>query len=120
MTLENHLTLPPGFTHPHTGKKKKCTALNPSLTAAAHVVYILTCPCGLVYVGQTKRALKSSYTNMRLQYVQNNHSFVASLKFWGTEAILEVVIFHPICQTCQMLVPVLFLLHSTSTSPSLF
>lgn len=45
------------FTHPKTGKtytvKGRITCLS------TFVVYLLTCPCGLLYVGKTKRQLKT-------------------------------------------------------------
>ena len=61
---------------------------------------MLKCPRGLVYVGQTKRALKShisehntairtqnmDYAAARL-YAKAKHSSAASLKFWGIEQI---------------------------------
>ena len=58
------------------------------------------CPCGLVYIGQTKRQLKlrraEHKTAIRTQnltyamarhYKQANHGSPASLKFWGIEKI---------------------------------
>lgn len=62
---------------------------------------MLKCPCGLVYVGQTKRPLKlriaehkAAIRNRNMDYaiarhyVQANHGSNASLKFWGIERIL--------------------------------
>ena len=52
---------------------------------------LLKCPCGLVYVGQTKGALKTCISDHKKDvhnaqhYVNANHSSAASLKFWGME-----------------------------------
>ena len=44
------------FSHPLTGKKyKQKSFINCNST---NVVYMLTCPCGKAYIGQTKRCLK--------------------------------------------------------------
>ena len=61
---------------------------------------MLKCPCGLVYVGQTKRQLKARISEhktairtknmdyaMARHYVEAGHGSVASLKFWGIEKI---------------------------------
>ena len=57
-------------------------------------------PCGLVYVGQTKRTLKTRISEhktvictqnmdyaMACHYAQPNHGSTASLKLWGIEKI---------------------------------
>lgn len=86
------------FSHPHTGKRLKInTFINCNTT---HVVYILKCPCGLIYVGQTKRSLKlriaehkAAIRNKNMDYaiarhyIQANHGSCASLKFWGIDKI---------------------------------
>lgn len=86
------------FTHPRTGKKYSINSfINCNST---HVVYMLKCPCGLVYIGQTKRALKlriaehkAAIRNNNMDYaiarhyVSANHGSPASLKFWGIEKI---------------------------------
>ncbi len=59
---------------------------------------MLKCPCGLAYVGQTKRPLKARTAEhknaiqnknpvyaMARHYDQVKHGSVASLKFWGIE-----------------------------------
>ena len=61
---------------------------------------MLKCPCGLAYIGQTKRKLKlrigEHKTAIRTQnpeyamarhYKEANHGSPASLKFWGIEKI---------------------------------
>ncbi|KAL2096621.1 hypothetical protein ACEWY4_008769 [Coilia grayii] len=45
------------FTHPKTGSKYKVKGRIACLST--FVVYLLTCPCGLLYVGKTKRQLKT-------------------------------------------------------------
>ena len=86
------------FTHPRTGKKYKISSfINCNST---HVVYMLKCPCGLAYIGQTKRPLKVRIGEhktairtknleyaMARHYLQANHGSPASLKFWGIERI---------------------------------
>ncbi len=44
------------FRHPHNNKNLPIKSV--ITCASTHVVYILTCPCGLVYVGKTTRQLK--------------------------------------------------------------
>ncbi len=44
------------FCHPHTGRKYEITECNNCMST--HVIYMLKCPCGFIYVGQTKRYLK--------------------------------------------------------------
>ena len=61
---------------------------------------MLKCPCGLAYIGQTKRPLKVRIGEhktairtknleyaMARHYLQANHGSPASLKFWGIERI---------------------------------
>ena len=86
------------FSHPRTGKKYSISSfINCNST---HVVYLLKCPCGLAYIGQTKRQLKlrisEHKTAIRTQnityamarhYKQANHGSPASLRFWGIEKI---------------------------------
>ncbi len=86
------------FCHPHTGKKYKINSfINCNTT---HVVYYLKCPCGKVYVGQTKRPLKARIAehkaairnhNMEYaiarHYVSANHGSCASLRFGAIERI---------------------------------
>ncbi len=86
------------FLHPCTGRKYNIGSfINCSST---HVVYILKCPCGLVYVAQTKQALKvciaehkAAIQNKNMDYaiachyVKAMHGSPAPLKFWGIEKI---------------------------------
>ena len=64
------------------------------------MVYLLKCPCGLAYIGQTKRPLKIRIGEhktairtgnleyaMARHYIQANHGSPASLRFWGLEKI---------------------------------
>ena len=65
-----------------------------------HVVYVLKCPCGLMYVGRTKRQLKvrigEHVKNIRLGYKDHNVSLhfkthhnqdPSGLRFWGIDVI---------------------------------
>ena len=45
------------FTHPKTGRVYKIKGRITCLST--FIVYLLTCPCGLFYVGKTKRQLKT-------------------------------------------------------------
>ena len=86
------------FTHPRTGKRFKVKSfINCNST---HVVYLLKCPCGLAYIGQTKQPLKILIGEhktairtgnleyaMARHYIQANHGSPASLRFWGIEKI---------------------------------
>ncbi len=76
----------------------KNITLNCSWTAVAHVVYMLKCPCGLVYVRQTKRALRTHISKhktaihtknidhaMAQHCAQASHGSAATLKFWGID-----------------------------------
>lgn len=87
------------FSHPRTGKKFPISSL--ITCTSTHVIYMLKCPCGLAYIGQTKRQLKlriaEHKTAIRTQnmtyamarhYKEANHGSPASLKFWGIEKII--------------------------------
>lgn len=45
------------FNHPHTGEKYKIKGIISCQTK--NVIYMLKCPCGLVYVGKTTKAFKT-------------------------------------------------------------
>ncbi len=75
----------------------KNITLNHSSTAA---VYVLKCPCGLVYVRQTKRALRTHISEhktaihtkntdyaMAQHYAQASHGSAGTLKFWGIDKV---------------------------------
>lgn len=86
------------FSHPMTGKS---FSINSFINCnSTHVIYLLKCPCGLVYIGQTKRQLKIRISEhktairtknatyaMARHYMEANHGSPASLKFWGIEKI---------------------------------
>lgn len=86
------------FTHPHTNKTYKIKQL--ITCRSTHVVYILTCPCPLLYVGKTTRALRTRILEHRsavrrsdevspvARHFQEAGHSVADLKFWGVERIL--------------------------------
>lgn len=86
------------FCHPHTGKKYKIKELINCLST--YIVYLLKRPCGLIYVGQTKRNLKlriaehkAAIRNENMDYAiarhykERNHASAASLKFIGIERV---------------------------------
>lgn len=87
------------FSHPQTGEKYKIKEFINCMST--HVVYMLKCPCGMIYIGQTKRNLKlriakhkaairngnMDYTIAR-HYRDRNHGSGASFKFIGIERIL--------------------------------
>lgn len=94
----NNTTNSKYFKHPRTGRKYyikqfiNCTS--------THCVYMLTCPCGLSYVGQTKRCLKVRIAEhktairtgnldyaMAKHYVEAGHGSPASLRFIGLERV---------------------------------
>ncbi|KAL7388934.1 hypothetical protein ABVT39_016775 [Epinephelus coioides] len=94
----NNTTNTKSFNHPHTGKKIPIQEfINCKST---HVVYMLSCPCGLVYVGQTKRPLKQRISEHKTairtgnmdyaiakHYAEANHGSPSSLRFCGIEKI---------------------------------
>ena len=86
------------FSHPLTGKKyKQKSFINCNST---NVVYMLTCPCGKAYVGQTKRCLKTRISehktairtgnidySMAKHYLEAQHGSPSSLRFVGLEQV---------------------------------
>ncbi|XP_045889185.1 uncharacterized protein LOC123959274 [Micropterus dolomieu] len=86
------------FNHPHSGKKyniKECINC-----LSTHVVRVLKCPCGLMYVGQTKRNLKvrvaehkAAIRNENMDYAisrhyrEKKHGSATTLKFIGIEIL---------------------------------
>ena len=86
------------FYHPQSGQEYKIRDfINCNTT---HVIYMLKCPCGKVYVGQTKRNLKvriaehkAAIRNGNMEYAiarhykERNHGSTASLKFMGIEKV---------------------------------
>lgn len=87
------------FTHPHTGEKHNIKEFINCLST--HVVYMLKCPCGLIYIGQTKRNLKlriaehkAAIRNNNMEYAiarhykERNHGSASTLKFLGIERVM--------------------------------
>lgn len=65
-----------------------------------HVVYVLVCPCNLMYVGRTKRTLKKrisehlynisigfKYHSVSLHFKNHHNQDPSGLKFWGIDCI---------------------------------
>ena len=86
------------FSHPHSGKKYGIKDFINCLST--HVIYILKCLCGLVYVGQTKRHLKlriaehkAAIRNGNMDYAiarhykEKKHGSATTLKFFGIEKV---------------------------------
>ena len=83
--------------HPHTGKK--ITIRSRITCKTKYVVYLLKCPCGLCYVGKTKRELKirigEHKSNIRnrdekspvARHFNSAGHEVCSLRFQGIEAV---------------------------------
>ena len=85
------------FNHPHTGKPIK---IRGTITCSTtNVIYMLICPCGLSYCGQTSRELKTRISEHRsnirtknpkspvaLHFNSMGHS-VASLRYIGIEKV---------------------------------
>ena len=93
----NFTTRCESFKHPHTGKEIK---IKGTITCSTNnVIYLLTCPCGLAYVGQTSRALKTRISehrsNIRLknpkspvaQHFSKMGHNVAQLRYIGIERV---------------------------------
>ncbi|XP_063077568.1 uncharacterized protein LOC134467623 [Engraulis encrasicolus] len=87
------------FTHPHTGEKYNIKQFINCVST--HVVYMLKCPCGLMYIGQTKRNLKlriaehkASIRNGNMEYAiarhykDRNHGSATTLRFVGIERVM--------------------------------
>ncbi len=85
------------FSHPHTNKK---FPINSVITCdSMHVVYMLSCPCGLVYVGKTTRKLKQRISEHKSSICCNDREYpvavhfndarhdISSLRFCGIEKV---------------------------------
>ncbi|XP_075445305.1 uncharacterized protein LOC142488853 [Ascaphus truei] len=93
----NSLTTGDVFCHPHSGKK--ITIHNRITCRSTFVVYIIRCPCGLVYVGKTTRMLKVRYIEHKsvirkgtdptvlVQHCVEHRHNVSSLRVMGIEHI---------------------------------
>ena len=85
------------FLHPQSGKKLKVRGTISCKTK--FVVYMLKCPCGLCYVGKTKRELKTRIgehkSNIRnhdekspvARHFNDKGHTVSSLRFQGIEVV---------------------------------
>ncbi|OCT65784.1 hypothetical protein XELAEV_18042032mg [Xenopus laevis] len=66
----NNITKGQSFTHPHTGWKFNIT--NYYTCNSTFVIYLIKCPCGLAYVGETtqkvKDRIKQHKSNIRCNY----------------------------------------------------
>lgn len=68
-----------------------------------HVVYVLECPCGLMYIGRTKRLLRNRIAehiqnikigfkdhSVSLHFKLQNNRDPSGLKYWGIECLKPV------------------------------
>nr|XP_055053423.1 uncharacterized protein LOC129438630 [Misgurnus anguillicaudatus] len=85
------------FNHPHNGNRYKIKEVISCSTT--NVIYMLTCPCGLSYIGKTTRTLKTRISEHRsairngitsspvaVHFMNAKHN-VSSLKYVGIESI---------------------------------
>lgn len=85
------------FRHPHTNKT--FTIKSMITCTSTHVVYTLTCPCGLMYVGKTTRQLKQRISEHKSTIRRNDRDYpvavhfndkghdIATLRFCGIERV---------------------------------
>ena len=91
------------FHHPHTGQEYKVRGLIDCETTGG-TIYILKCPCSMVYVGQTKRCLKlriaehkAAIRNGNMDYAiarhykERGHGSASTLRFMGIEKVTPPV-----------------------------
>lgn len=60
-----------------------------------HVIYVLQCPCNLMYMGRTKKTLKNGskieigfkYQSVLLHFKKYHNQYPTGLKFWGVNRI---------------------------------
>lgn len=98
-------TLSINFTHSHAGQKHTHTdPIKSHINCnSTHVVYMLRCLCGVLYLGQTKRALKIGISEQKTAILTQSMDYAiawrfaqvscgpaASLKFWGIEKMQMV------------------------------
>ena len=85
------------FRHPHNNKIFPIKSV--ITCASTHIVYILMCPCGLVYVGKTTRQLKQRISEHKSSIRRNDRDYpvavhfndhkhdISSLRFCGIEQV---------------------------------
>ena len=67
------------FSHPHTGRKY---SINDVITCTTtHVIYLIKCPCGLVYVGKTSRQLKQRMSEHKSTIRRNDRNYPIAVHF---------------------------------------
>lgn len=67
------------FRHPHNNKSFPIKSV--ITCASTHVVYTLTCPCGLVYVGKTTRQLKQRVSEHKSTIRRNDRNYPVAVHF---------------------------------------
>ena len=100
MDLVHNVTSPQDVSHSNIHTQEKSLTIRGTITCStSNVIYLLTCPCGLAYVGQTSRALKTRISEHRSNIRTKNpkspvaqhfnkmgHS-VAQLRYVGIERV---------------------------------
>ena len=75
----NNTTKTTHFRHPHTGKKFPIK--NIITCDSTNVIYMITCPCGLAYVGKTTRKLKQRISEHKSSIRRNDREYPVAVHF---------------------------------------
>lgn len=67
------------FRHPHNNRSFPIKSV--ITCSSTHIVYTLTCPCGLVYVGKTTRQLKQRISEHKSTIRRNDRDYPVAIHF---------------------------------------